>query len=310
MQTEHKKQTFNCHICHQRYSNKNNVDRHIKTAHLNPNQIYCSVCKENFNNSQGLNQHVRQQHQLEQRLSVQRQTKAAARQRQRLGIFSDNRCLPPDLKNAAFQYQSSIEYHLHPGIQIGTMNSKCSFCGALKWKGESPGMCCSSGKVKIPKLDQPPEPLHSLLHSNQHFLSNIRNYNSCFQMTSFGATKVIKEKGFMPTFKIQGQVYHNIGSLLPQPDSDPKYLQVYFIGDAGREAAVRSSHNPSTKAEIVLALQEFFHKNNPYVKELKTSLEKIEHDDGKVIIRADKAPKDQHAGRYNAPTVSEVAILL
>ena len=129
-------------------------------------------------------------------------------------------------------------------------------------------------------------------------------------MTSFGATKVIKEKGFMPTFKIQGQVYHNIGSLLPQPDSDPKYLQVYFIGDADREAAVRSSHNPSTKAEIVLALQEFFHKNNPYIKELKTNLEKIECDDGKVIIRADKAPKDQHAGRYNAPTVSEIAILL
>ena len=34
----------------------------------------------------------------------------------------------------------------------------------------------------------------------------------------------------MPTFKIQGQIYHRAGSMLPMPDSDPKYLQIYFMG--------------------------------------------------------------------------------
>jgi hypothetical protein len=38
-------------------------------------------------------------------------------------------------------------------------------------------------------------------------LTHIQQYNNCFQMTSFGATKFIQEN-VMPTFKIQGQIYH------------------------------------------------------------------------------------------------------
>jgi hypothetical protein len=33
-------------------------------------------------------------------------------------------------------------------------------------------------------------------------------------MTSFGAKQIVEE-GFMPTFKVQGQVYHLYGSLIP-----------------------------------------------------------------------------------------------
>ena len=47
-------------------------------------------------------------------------------------------------------------------------------------------------------------------------------------MTSFGA-KQITEGPFMPTFKVQGQVYHLIGSLLA--DSEPRFLQIYFVPD-------------------------------------------------------------------------------
>ncbi|GFT58060.1 uncharacterized protein TNCV_722451 [Trichonephila clavipes] len=83
----------------------------------------------------------------------------------------------------------------------------CSWCHALKWKDETQGMCCSGGKVQLPTLEPYPEPLHSLLtHQDplsEHFLSTIRKYNGCFQMTSFGA-KEIKEGNFMPTFKVQG----------------------------------------------------------------------------------------------------------
>lgn len=72
-------------------------------------------------------------------------------------------------------------------------------------------MCCSSGKVKLPALEPPPEPLESLMSGttprSKHFLENIRKYNSCFQMTSFGANNAVCEPGFMPTFKVQGQIY-------------------------------------------------------------------------------------------------------
>ena len=61
-------------------------------------------------------------------------------------------------------------------------------------------------------LVPPPEPLHSLVSGNgpdsKYVLTHIQEYNNCFPMTSFGATKVI-QKNCMPTFKIQGQIYHH-----------------------------------------------------------------------------------------------------
>ena len=45
-------------------------------------------------------------------------------------------------------------------------------------------------------------------------------------MTSFGVTKETQEPGYMPTFKIQGQIYHSAGSLLPLPEEDPRSLQI------------------------------------------------------------------------------------
>jgi hypothetical protein len=41
-------------------------------------------------------------------------------------------------------------------------------------------------------------------------------------MTSFGAEIITAQ--FMPTFKIEGQIYHKAGSLLPFPDSGHKFL--------------------------------------------------------------------------------------
>lgn len=75
----------------------------------------------------------------------------------------------------------------------------------MKFAGETPGLCCFNGKVKLPLLTPPPEPLHLLLlgetSESRHFLSKKQQYNSCFQMTSFGA-EIIEEHGFNPTFKV------------------------------------------------------------------------------------------------------------
>ncbi|GBM79767.1 hypothetical protein AVEN_229694-1 [Araneus ventricosus] len=104
-------------------------------------------------------------------------------------------------------------------------------------------MCCSNGRVKLPSLDQPPEPLYSLISGvtleSTHFLQNIRKYNACFKMSSFGTTAVVREEGFMPTFKIQGQIYRRIGSLLSFQDRTPQFLKIYFIGEENVETNQR-----------------------------------------------------------------------
>lgn len=97
------------------------------------------------------------------------------------------------------------------------MTEVCPYCKALKFKGETKGLCCANGKIKLPQLEEQPEPLKFLLAGytaeSKHFLSDIRKYNSCFQMTSFGAEIITAQ--FMPTFKVKGQIYHKVGSLLP-----------------------------------------------------------------------------------------------
>ena len=62
-----------------------------------------------------------------------------------------------------FFYEHSLCYAGHPSVSLGRMNVTCQFCGAKKWLRERPGICCLSGKTSLPKLNDPPELLRSLL---------------------------------------------------------------------------------------------------------------------------------------------------
>ncbi|GBP94147.1 hypothetical protein EVAR_57562_1 [Eumeta japonica] len=89
-------------------------------------------------------------------------------------------------------------------LDIGRMTTICRYCNALKFKRETAGLCCASGKVKLDPLLTPPQPLKTLFDGtdpdSNHFLQHILEYNNCF-MTSFGAN-IIREGGFMPTCKV------------------------------------------------------------------------------------------------------------
>ncbi|GFS51557.1 uncharacterized protein NPIL_389251 [Nephila pilipes] len=57
----------------------------------------------------------------------------------------------------AFRYNSGEDYSLSRHVLIGTMTVVCSYCKALKLSGETKGMCCAAGKIKLPQLREPPE---------------------------------------------------------------------------------------------------------------------------------------------------------
>jgi len=187
------------------------------------------------------------------------------------------------MEREAFHYDPTKSYDSHPLLCIGSMSRHCPYCDALRWPGESGGMCCSNGKVVLPMLQLPPEPLESLMSgatsTSKHFLENIRKYNSCFKMTSFGVGQEIRESGFMPTSKIQGQVYHRIGALLPRTDEEPKFLQIYFMGDEEKQAKQRCNNIPGARQDIVMDLQQMLHDHNPYVRDFKSALEKMPSDE-------------------------------
>lgn len=129
-------------------------------------------------------------------------------------------------------------------------------------------------------------------------------------MTSFGATEIVKFSGFQSTFKVQGQVYHLHGSLLPSVDESSKFLQIYFIGDENLETDQRCSFSENIEREIVENLQKMFHDHNELVKMFRTALEIMPKDNYQIVIKADKVPSGEHERRYNAPTIDDVAIVI
>ncbi|GKE28671.1 hypothetical protein Tco_1444055 [Tanacetum coccineum] len=81
----------------------------------------------------------------------------------------------------------------------------------------------AEGKVLLPKFKDTPTPLDKLLNFNDpgtsKFRDQIRVYNGMFCFTSFGARidHSINTGRGLYTFRINGQNYHRIGSLLPAP---------------------------------------------------------------------------------------------
>jgi hypothetical protein len=88
----------------------------------------------------------------------------------------------------------------------------------------------------------------------------------------------------MPTFKIQGQIYHKVGSLLPLPGETAKFLQIYFVGDEEREVGQRCDNIRDVRREIVLNLQRCLHGHNNLVNLFKTSLDRMPTDEYQIYF--------------------------
>ena len=145
-------------------------------------------------------------------------------------------------------------------IEHGDQIYQCSKCNAMLWEAEmlrgnqdgkktSYSFCCKSGAVQLPNVSKPPPLLKSLYTSDNpkatNFMKNIRAYNMMFAFTSMGG-KINQGnlRGRGPyVFRLQGQNYHRMGSLLPSDGQRPKFSQLYIFDseneNENRERAVR-----------------------------------------------------------------------
>ena len=41
-------------------------------------------------------------------------------------------------------------------LGIGKMDVECPYCKALKFKNETPSMCCNNGKIQLQPFPKPP----------------------------------------------------------------------------------------------------------------------------------------------------------
>jgi len=128
----------------------------MDNVHLR-DQVTCTRANEN---SKQRNQRLRA-NTLRQREARQRATNAHRERNQRR--MQDNRALTwASLNRLTFEYDPEIDYLSHVLIMISSTDKKCQYCHGFKYEGESAGLCCASGKISLPPLKPPPEPLKTL----------------------------------------------------------------------------------------------------------------------------------------------------
>uniref|UniRef100_A0A453CC73 Helitron helicase-like domain-containing protein n=3 Tax=Aegilops tauschii subsp. strangulata TaxID=200361 RepID=A0A453CC73_AEGTS len=189
------------------------------------------------------------------------------------------------------------------------------------------GLCCKEGKVKLPPLKKPPAYLQQLLTSNEkgepsNYRDNIRNYNPMFAFTSMGGQVdyEINKKGGAPyVFRLNGQNYHQIGTLLPKDNGDnalrPKFAQLYIYDT---ENEVRNRMQASTSKErktqldegIVSGLLQMLDEHNELVKSFRMARDRYQESDLENVRLRLIGTRSSDGRQYNLPNASEIAALI
>ena len=116
------------------------------------------------------------------------------------------------------------------------------------------------------------------------------------------------ERNGVYTFRVCGQVHHQIGSAEPSEGEQGKFAQIYFFEDE-RQTERRNEIFSDLQAEVLDTLRDVVARTNPYVQLYKHAYEIGENNDNyKIVLK--NACGEQHPGRYNPPTVAEVGCVL
>nr|KAJ0212297.1 hypothetical protein LSAT_V11C400190920 [Lactuca sativa] len=208
----------------------------------------------------------------------------------------------------------------------------CQTCRAKLWRNKSIrgkekgntdySLCCGYGKVQLPDLKNAPPTYERMFRNmdskSKHFMKNIRRYNSMFSFTSMGG-KIDSSinRGNAPyIFRLGGQNYHSIGSLLPAKGSEPKFSQLY-IYDTDNEITNRQrcfrgekDQSTSTDSDIIEDIKVMLDSNNVLVRSyrmVRDTFQKNSEVDMKLRLIG---RREQDGRTYNLPTASEVAALI
>jgi len=145
----------------------------------------------------------------------------------------------------------------------------CSHCNAKIFSCEPQGICCASGKIRLAETIAAPNLIELFTRQDsigKEFRLNIRAYNNLFAFTSVRVTldkNLANGRDGVYTFRVQGGIYHSIGSLLPT-DNIPKFIQLY-IYDTEHEIENRLTIMPHLSQEMIEMLKHTLDNLNPFV---------------------------------------------
>jgi hypothetical protein len=177
-------------------------------------------------------------------------------------------------------------------------------------------LCCENGKVLLPNLPATLQELEVLLTNKESsavkFQDQISMYNLVLAFTLLGA-KVDESVigGLGPySFRIQGELYHKIGSLCPAEGQRPQFAQLY-IHDTKREHQNRHVVMPLLDPTTLDRLLTMMYHINPYVEMFKMARDMMAIEGAPMDLKPRLiASRTKDARRYNVPTTDEVAALM
>jgi len=200
------------------------------------------------------------------------------------------------------------------------MDRQCPDCNALLYTEEllkhKFSMCCRQGKVQLEALQNPPQPLRSLLtgsdQESQHFRNEIRTYNNSFAFTSLGVKQDERYSGFNRgayTFRVQGSAYHRITPISPEPGFSPQYAQIYFT-DPQYQANMRRSVFSQLREPLLERLQEMLMRECPFAQTFEMARQRFANNEENFQIHINGRATATLGRTYSAPTVDEVAAIV
>ncbi|KAF9440445.1 hypothetical protein P691DRAFT_647674, partial [Macrolepiota fuliginosa MF-IS2] len=197
------------------------------------------------------------------------------------------------------------------------------------------GICCLQGQVVLPPYQNIDNTYLPFMTGQQpqskEFRNDIRRYNAAFAFTSLGAkvdrsitgttgmifnlrllfSFLIKSSGPY-CFKINGELSHLSGALLPPPGQHPMYAQIYF-NDPDQQLLDRQRNNANLNHVVLNELQDMLHHVNPYIPIYQQAF----------TIMNDKPPEEQDRlecrlrvtpgvdeRTHNLPTANEIAVIM
>jgi len=113
-------------------------------------------------------------------------------------------------------------------------------------------------------------------YHSKEFHNNIRQYNAAFAMTSVGVkidNSVTRQSGPY-CFKIQGELHHLTGALLPHGDQTPIYAQIYIL-DTAEQLSIRRNNNRNLDPVVMDDLQTMLLDSHPYIGQYRHAYELI-----------------------------------
>lgn len=218
------------------------------------------------------------------------------------------------------------------------MDKECPFCHALHWAAERLtkssnlhpkfGTCCLQGKIELPMLQQLPTELKNLFYGSdvqsKHFLENIRSYNAAFAFVSLGLNLQPQNDPELPTsgprqYKIKGELWHSLGSLLPPEGKPPVYAQLYFVAPETalqKHLANNQHHGTGLNPIVMQSIHDCLTHENNFINIYKSAFEifqNLERDNPESLSTAHvklQFSNKNDSRRYNMPTADEVAAVL